>query len=56
VIAGNGAGRIRVCVLGASGMIGRTTVAALVRRGHDVVCFVLAVRRCSLAPRCALRI
>lgn len=34
--------RQRVCVLGATGTIGRATVAALVRRGHDVVCFVRA--------------
>ena len=32
--------RRRVCVLGATGTIGRATVAALVRRGHEVVCFV----------------
>jgi divinyl chlorophyllide a 8-vinyl-reductase len=30
----------RVFVLGATGTIGRATVAALVRRGHEVVCFV----------------
>ena len=30
----------RVLVLGATGSIGRATVGALVRRGHDVVCFV----------------
>ncbi len=30
----------RVCVLGATGTIGRASVAALVRRGHEVVCFV----------------
>ncbi len=30
----------RVCVLGASGTIGRATAAALVRHGHEVVCFV----------------
>jgi divinyl chlorophyllide a 8-vinyl-reductase len=30
----------RVLVLGATGTIGRATVRALVRRGHDVVCFV----------------
>jgi divinyl chlorophyllide a 8-vinyl-reductase len=30
----------RVLVLGATGTIGRSTVQALVRRGHDVVCFV----------------
>jgi divinyl chlorophyllide a 8-vinyl-reductase len=31
---------LRVCVLGASGTIGRATAAALVRHGHEVVCFV----------------
>ncbi len=30
----------RVMVLGATGTIGRATVRALVRRGHEVVCFV----------------
>jgi divinyl chlorophyllide a 8-vinyl-reductase len=30
----------RVLVLGATGAIGRATVRALARRGHDVVCFV----------------
>jgi divinyl chlorophyllide a 8-vinyl-reductase len=30
----------RICVLGATGTIGQATVRALVRRGHDVVCFV----------------
>ncbi len=30
----------RIFVLGATGTIGRATVRALVRRGHDVVCFV----------------
>src|SRR5436309_488102 len=30
----------RVCVLGATGTIGRATAAALVRRGHEVICFV----------------
>lgn len=33
-------GRQRVCLLGATGTIGRATVAALVQHGHDVVCFV----------------
>jgi divinyl chlorophyllide a 8-vinyl-reductase len=32
--------RRRVCVLGATGTIGRATVAALVQHGHDVVCLV----------------
>jgi divinyl chlorophyllide a 8-vinyl-reductase len=32
--------RQRVCVLGATGTIGRATAASLVRRGHEVVCFV----------------
>lgn len=35
-----GPGRQRVCVLGATGTIGRATVAALVRQGHEVVCLV----------------
>jgi len=30
----------RLCLLGASGTIGRATLQALERRGHDVVCFV----------------
>ena len=30
----------QVCLLGATGTIGRTTLRALVRRGHRVVCFV----------------
>jgi divinyl chlorophyllide a 8-vinyl-reductase len=30
----------RVLVLGATGTIGRATVRALIRRGHEVVCFV----------------
>jgi divinyl chlorophyllide a 8-vinyl-reductase len=30
----------RVCVVGGTGTIGQATVAALVRRGYDVVCFV----------------
>ena len=34
--------RWRVCVLGATGTIGRATARALVRRGHEVVCFVRA--------------
>ena len=32
----------RVCVVGSTGTIGRATVAALVRQGHEVVCFVRA--------------
>lgn len=32
--------RLRVCVFGATGTIGRAAVAALVRRGHEVVCVV----------------
>ena len=31
---------LRVCLLGATGTIGRATLRALVQRGHDVVCFV----------------
>ncbi|MGE0862005.1 MAG: NAD(P)H-binding protein [Gammaproteobacteria bacterium] len=35
-------GRRRVLVLGATGTIGRATVRALLRRGHEVVCLVRA--------------
>jgi divinyl chlorophyllide a 8-vinyl-reductase len=31
---------LRVCLLGATGTIGRATLRALVQRGHEVVCFV----------------
>jgi divinyl chlorophyllide a 8-vinyl-reductase len=31
---------LRVCLVGATGTIGRATARALVRRGHEVVCFV----------------
>ncbi len=44
----------RVCVLGATGTIGRATVATLRRRGHDVVCFVRA--RGGGAPRATVRV
>jgi divinyl chlorophyllide a 8-vinyl-reductase len=30
----------RILLLGATGTIGRATARALVRRGHEVVCFV----------------
>jgi divinyl chlorophyllide a 8-vinyl-reductase len=33
---------LRVCLLGATGTIGRATAAALLRQGHKVVCFVRA--------------
>ena len=32
--------RKRVCLLGASGTLGRATTAALIRGGHDVICLV----------------
>ena len=32
--------RQRICVLGATGTIGRATVSALVRHGHEIVCLV----------------
>jgi divinyl chlorophyllide a 8-vinyl-reductase len=32
--------RQRVCILGATGTIGRATVRALLKQGYDVVCFV----------------
>ena len=34
--------RQRICVLGATGTIGRAVTVALLERGHDVVCFVRA--------------
>jgi divinyl chlorophyllide a 8-vinyl-reductase len=34
------AARQRVCLLGATGTIGRATARALIARGHEVVCFV----------------
>ena len=32
----------RIFVIGATGTIGRATVQAMVRQGHDVVCFIRA--------------
>ena len=40
---------LRVCVVGATGTIGRATVAALVRRGHGVVCLARAPVRQPVA-------
>ena len=50
--------RQRVCVLGATGTIGRATVAALLRRGHEVVCLVRARAGVggSLSPEDTLRL
>jgi divinyl chlorophyllide a 8-vinyl-reductase len=39
--------RRRVCLLGATGTIGRATLRALVARGHEVVCFVRATALCE---------
>ena len=44
---------MRVFVLGATGTIGRATVRALVRRGHEVVCFVRPRAKGGDAPRFA---
>lgn len=38
--AANATTRRRICLLGATGTIGRAAAAALVRDGYDVVCFV----------------
>ncbi|WP_353230792.1 NAD(P)H-binding protein [Novosphingobium sp.] len=43
--------RLRVAMIGATGTIGRATVAALVGLGHDVVCFARA--RGGIAPQIA---
>ncbi len=32
--------RLRICLLGASGTIGRATLSVLLSRGHEVICFV----------------
>lgn len=40
----------RVCLLGATGTIGRATVAALVRRGHHVVCLVRPRAEAGVSP------
>ena len=47
----------RVFVIGATGTIGQATVRALVRRGHDVVCFVrpLAGGKAKLLPGATFR-
>jgi divinyl chlorophyllide a 8-vinyl-reductase len=37
----------RICLLGATGTIGRATLRALVARGYEVVCFVRAVTACE---------
>jgi divinyl chlorophyllide a 8-vinyl-reductase len=41
---------LRVFMLGATGTIGRATVRALVRQGHEVVCFGRSARMASGAP------
>lgn len=53
-----GPSRRRVCVLGATGTIGRATVGALVRHGHEVVCLVRARAGVggSLAPDDTVRL
>jgi divinyl chlorophyllide a 8-vinyl-reductase len=47
----------RVMLLGATGSIGRATVAELLRRGHDVACFVRSQdkARAPLPPGASLR-
>ena len=42
--------RRRVCLLGATGTIGRATAATLVRDGHEVVCFVRAKTGARVSP------
>lgn len=41
----------RVLVLGGTGSIGRATVAALLRRGHEVVCIVRPTAPGTALPR-----
>lgn len=42
--------RLRICLLGATGTIGRATAAALLRRGHEVVCFIRPRRQTGGTP------
>jgi divinyl chlorophyllide a 8-vinyl-reductase len=44
--------KLRVALTGATGTIGRATAAALVRQGHDVVCFV---RKAAAVEGAAIR-
>ena len=47
---------LRILVAGATGTIGRAVVEALVRRGHDVVCFVRPTSsRAALPKDCEVR-
>ncbi len=47
----------RICLLGATGTIGRATLRALRQRGHDVVCFVRPhAARVPAGPDAGLRI
>ena len=47
---------LRILVAGATGTIGRAVVEELVRRGHDVVCFVRPTSsRAGLPPECDVR-
>jgi divinyl chlorophyllide a 8-vinyl-reductase len=39
-MAHRAAGRKRICVLGATGTIGRATVKAILQNGHEVICLV----------------
>lgn len=47
--------RQRVALLGATGTIGRATAAALVRQGHEVVCFVRSGSTAATPDRTTLR-
>jgi len=48
--------RRRVCLLGATGTIGRATLQALLRRGHEVVCFVRKPPDQAASPGATFRI
>ncbi len=45
--------RKRICLLGATGTIGRATLAALLARGHDVVCLVRPGNNATALPASA---
>jgi divinyl chlorophyllide a 8-vinyl-reductase len=48
--------RRRVCLLGATGTIGRATLQALLRRGHEVVCFVRKPPGQAASPGATFRV
>jgi divinyl chlorophyllide a 8-vinyl-reductase len=48
--------RRRICLLGATGTIGRATLQALLRRGHEVVCFTRPGNRAAAPAGAVFRV